>query len=98
MTLVDELKAALPGWTVTGHDLDATARKEGTEACVRCAKWDRDIECGVWVGGWCISMTYRETVAEGLDVVRRGVARGLVRLAEQVTQGQAALNALGGGK
>lgn len=98
MNLVDELKAALPGWTVTGHDHFAEAVKPGTGVVVQCEPESDTIWFWARVDGMTAGSTYNKTVSAGVVALTKVIALGLARSIDAVARGQAALNALGGGK
>lgn len=99
MNLVDELKAALPGWTVTGDAINAVATMERANV---------SIEVDACIPNWLVAWATRasmvvcratgETVPDVVNQLRSALHRNLVLMADTMTHTQAALNALGGGK
>jgi len=99
MTLVDELKAALPGWAVKGHKSEATAVDASMAITVRCLDDDfGGVYSWLYIGVEIVAMVYRSTVPAAIDGLREGLNMQLANNAEQMKRNRAALNALGGGK
>lgn len=89
MSLVDELKAALPEWTVTCNETIANADSGG-------------VNVDVWRNGPIVIarafVAWRKVAESRGDSVESAIAAMRVNLQAIVNDGTAALNALGGGK
>lgn len=99
MDLTEELRAALPGWLVTGGAVSALATHASTAITVQVESYgESGLVAHVYRGSLPISAGVGATVPELLDSVRATIRRGLRLLAEQTVHGKAALDALGGGR
>jgi len=99
MTLVDELKAALPGWTVIGSDVHAIAASERVNVSIEVDVYGpTSLVAKMLRASVPVASAAHDTVPDVVAALRSNLHRNLVVMAETMTHTQAALNALGGGK
>ena len=98
MNIVDELKAALPGWTVCGSDVHAVADHERNVSIDVDVLGPTALVAKMSRASVPVAMAAGDTVPAVVKSLRSALHRNLVLMAETMTHTQAALNALGGGK
>lgn len=97
MNLVDELKAALPGWTVTGGSVTALATMERANVTIDVdAYGQHGFVARALRASVPVAAAAADTVPDVVKQLRSTLHRNLVLMAETMTHAQAALNALGG--
>lgn len=89
MNLIDELKAALPGWTITDSDPYADADKDGVN--IEVQERESAVIARAFTDGHAIGTGVGADVQAALNALR-------VDVAEMAGRCEKVSNALGGGK
>lgn len=96
MSLVDELKAALPGWTVTGDDSGASAVLG--EVSIACRRYGHEDRVSLEIDGREVRVIYANKLKNAVGLMRIGLKTDVAKWEMRIKDAQAALNALGGTK
>jgi hypothetical protein len=96
MNLVDELKAALPGWAVTGNDIDAAASLG--QVRVACTRYNYECRARLEVDGAEIRVVHARTLKIAVGWMRDGLKADIAKAELRIKTNRVALDALGGGE